>query len=159
MAYFPTIFLVIIFSILPFFQFLNQKFSKIIANLGILFIVMNSTHLNASKLVIKSQKAFNKFWFVDQFNSIFFMKSERVYTINTITIRYLDVGGVWCTIWRMKPWDLLQNSNRLSLLVHLNNGVHFCKAKHMRCFPKKITLNNWAIGNTNYTYSDNGSIL
>ena len=91
------------FDFAYFFQFLNQKFSKNIANLGILFIVMNSTHLNASKLVIKSQKAFNKFWFVDQFNSIFFMKSERVYTINTITIQYLDVGGVWCTIWRMKP--------------------------------------------------------
>ena len=53
------IFWVIFFVLLVFFVLLNENFSKTRANLKILFTVLKSAHLNASKLVEKHKKTFS----------------------------------------------------------------------------------------------------
>ena len=53
-----SLFWVLNFGILPIFCVLNQNISKTRDNLKIMFTVLNSTNLNVSKLVEKTQKEF-----------------------------------------------------------------------------------------------------
>ena len=63
---FDKFYWMIFFGIWAFFVLLNGNFSKIGANLKIMFTVLNSAHLNVSKLDVKYQKTFETLYFVDQ---------------------------------------------------------------------------------------------